>query len=300
MTRCCRRLLAVLPLLLSTAVWAQRPPAGDRPTRAPSLKLVPPRKLPAPAAAPAPGHDANVTRCELCHTTAGWTQARFAHERTGFPLEGAHATTRCADCHSDARFSTPLGQRCSGCHRDPHRGELGQRCEGCHDALSWRSRFGADAHRRTAFPLEGRHAMLPCAECHGESRELRLARPVKGCADCHLDDYQRTTGTALDHGALGFSTECAQCHQPSRFTPARFPDHDRCFPLGGDHARVACRSCHLTLPSPQSAGSCASGTATCTSCHEHSCARSDEEHQDVAGYQCVDRKCFECHRGGGT
>lgn len=282
------------PLLaLAIAGVAAGQVTTDRPS---GLKLVPARPLPAPKS----GHDEGITRCELCHSTAGWDKARFAHERTGFPLLGAHADARCGECHRDNRFQEPLGQQCAGCHRDPHRGELGQKCEGCHDAISWASRFTADAHRRTAFPLDGRHAMIPCAECHGESRELRFTRPVSGCVDCHLDDFQRTGGTPMDHPARGFSTRCVECHQPSRFTPARFPEHDRCFPLGGDHARVTCRECHATFPSAATAGTCASGTATCTTCHEHACSRMAQEHDEVAGYQCVDRKCYECHRGGGS
>lgn len=257
----------------------------------------PPAKL-----TPSPRHPQadGVTRCDLCHSTAGWDQARFAHERTGFPLEGAHQQARCRSCHRKS-LSQKLGQLCSGCHRDPHRGQLGQRCDGCHDANGWRSRFSADAHRRTAFPLEGRHALIPCAECHGEARERSFARPAYGCQSCHADDYARTSaGASLDHVALRLPETCEDCHSAFRFTPAKFPQHDVCFELSaGDHANLRCGSCHGSIPASTHFGSCDSGSARCTTCHEHSCRRTDEKHREVLGYQCTDRKCYECHRLGG-
>jgi hypothetical protein len=44
-------------------------------------------------------HGRGITRCALCHTTESWRGARFAHDRTGFPLRGRHAEVTCQDCH---------------------------------------------------------------------------------------------------------------------------------------------------------------------------------------------------------
>lgn len=242
-------------------------------------------------------HASGETRCGMCHTPAGWSPAAFAHEKTGFPLKGAHQRADCKACHT-AGFDSPLPASCGSCHRDAHRGDFGQRCEGCHDEASWKARFTADAHRRTAFPLVGRHALIPCNECHFEARDRRFSRNAVDCVGCHQQDYDRTALTTLDHAALGFSTTCRDCHNPWRFTgAATFPGHDACFRISsGHHAGMECRSCHTTLAGATLSGLCATNTAACTACHEHSCARTDGEHRDVAGYQCKDRKCYECHR----
>jgi uncharacterized paraquat-inducible protein A len=73
---------------------------------------------------------------------------RFDHYRTGFPLEGRHASIGCESCHSNAVFKgTP--RTCGRCHNNllaegkPFRHvptSLG--CDSCHTPLDWRtSRF---------------------------------------------------------------------------------------------------------------------------------------------------------------
>jgi hypothetical protein len=247
---------------------------------------------PAPAAY-APG----LTRCVACHQPTGWTDVSFFHDRTGFPLRGRHEEAPCRSCHLDG-FERPLPTACGSCHQDPHRGDLGMRCEGCHTPETWRSDFPADAHRRTNFPLVGRHAFLPCVECHPDARDRSFSGPAVPCVDCHLADYQRTRGGAIDHVAMGFSTECRECHDPWSFARGVFAAHDACFQLRGtEHAGIACRDCHrAAVPPGGITGASNTGTAACSSCHEHTCARMDREHDDVPGYQCKDRKCYECHR----
>lgn len=253
---------------------------------------------------PAPkkkGHAPQTTACAACHSTSSWSETRFNHEKTGFPLVGKHASTGCKACHPvDFQRSVPAS--CSGCHLDVHGGELGGRCEGCHDPQGWKSRFPADAHRFTGFPLVGRHAALPCGECHFTEAAGRYARAVSPCVACHQQDYDSTAGTSLDHAQSGFSTLCQQCHQAWTFRGARFPGHDACFVISsGDHAGLSCAQCHSGFPPGLTPGTCSTRTAICTSCHEHECARSDPQHQGVLGYRCQDQRCAECHqqdRGG--
>ncbi|MBL8921998.1 MAG: cytochrome C [Myxococcaceae bacterium] len=254
---------------------------------------------------PQAGH--GETACAACHSTSSWLDVRFNHDRTGFPLTGRHQRTSCKGCHQKD-FKTPLTRGCAGCHRDVHAGDLGVRCEGCHDTSDWRSRFDADAHRRTNFPLLGAHAGLPCVECHVEARERRFTRATVDCLSCHQGDAARTRGTAVDHAALGFDArECRQCHGPLRFSPALLPDHDRCFPInGGAHAGIGCQACHTSLRAASSAGTCRTGTAACTSCHEHQCTpgapstETDRQHANVAGYACQSQRCYGCHQPAGV
>ena len=204
-----------------------------------------------------------------CHGTASWTDVRFNHERTGFPLTGRHARTICKACHV-TDFTVPLPRSCAACHRDVHAGELGARCEGCHDTTDWRSRFDVDAHRRTNFPLFGAHAALPCVECHAEARERRFTRATVDCQACHQNDVLRTQAMdkPVNHVSLGLDQRnCRECHNPLSFSPARFPTHDECFPISaGSHAGVACLNCHTSLIGGVTM-QCRTGTAQCTHCH---------------------------------
>jgi hypothetical protein len=240
---------------------------------------------------------AAATRCAACHEADGWSKVVFDHlKRTGFALEGRHAETTCASCHAGLDFKAKLSTRCSACHEDVHLAEFGVRCEGCHDPRSWQSRFDADAHRNTSFPLLGRHAFIPCEECHLDMRDRSFIRATVQCTTCHTADFQRTASTGIDHVANNFSKTCTDCHGAYAFSPAHFPAHDTCFELsGGPHAGIRCLDCHTTLRSTAATGTCNTNTAVCTNCHTHSQPRTDPEHTGVPGYQYQYRKCYECH-----
>lgn len=242
----------------------------------------------------APVHDGK-TRCALCHTAEGWDRAQFAHERTGFPLKGAHGSTRCDACHG-TDYHASLPKHCSACHRDPHVGEMGQRCEGCHDEKTFRTPYSYEAHRKAMFPLRGAHGAIPCTECHSGARAGRFIGTPASCEGCHLRDYERTRGTDIDHDRLGFGTSCVTCHGAQTFKNGKFAGHDACFLVSaGSHAGIGCRQCHRGLPLSVTPGACNTQTVSCSSCHEHSCNVTDGQHTNVAGYQCRDRKCVECH-----
>ncbi|HEY7726695.1 MAG TPA: cytochrome C [Anaeromyxobacteraceae bacterium] len=244
--------------------------------------------------APARGAHAGETRCDACHSTEAWGGVDFAHERTGFPLVGGHKRATCKQCHP-VSFTRPVSRECTTCHRDTHRGQLGAMCRSCHDEESWKSRFDADAHRRRGFPLSGRHAFIPCQECHGDQLNRGFARPVSTCFDCHERDYLRAGVVAIDHVASGFGTDCKHCHGAFSFRDAFFPAHERCFAVAtGPHAGIRCLGCHSVLGSAVATGTCSTNTANCIKCHD--CARTGPKHTGVAGYQCFDRKCYECHR----
>jgi hypothetical protein len=261
------------------------------PSVAPARTLPPPRGELTQAMPPT-----DQTDCGACHKTNDWRSVTFAHERTGFPLRGFHAKATCSDCHTRG-LDTRITQACSSCHKDPHAGTLGMHCESCHDEESFRSAFSADAHRRSNFPLTGKHAVIPCEQCHGASRERTFSRVAAQCVACHQADYDATATRTIDHAAAGYSLECRTCHGVSRFTPAVFPEHDRCFQFAGTpHAGFACRDCHTSLTGQMATGLCSTGTAACSACHTHDCSITDVQHQKVPGYQCKDRKCYECHR----
>jgi hypothetical protein len=287
------RALPGLALVLGLACWAavasangpwQLPDAGP-------LKLDL-RVLSAPAAPQASGG----TRCEKCHTTAAWDQAAFDHDKTGFPLRGAHVHTDCKSCHIQD-LSTSISTSCAGCHHDVHLGEFGQQCQGCHKEETWTPLFNVNAHRRTNFPLTGRHAFIPCTECHVAMTDRNFALDTVQCIGCHRADFNATQATQVNHVQLGFSQSCGACHTGVRWQGAHFPQHDQCFQIiGGAHASIQCLTCHTSLANAQVNGMCATGTATCSSCHEHLCPKMDPIHTNVPGYQCRDAKCYACHK----
>lgn len=240
-------------------------------------------------------HAGDDTRCAACHTVNSWVEVVFPHERTGFPLKGAHEKTACKACHP-VDFVQKVPDTCAGCHRDVHRGDLGARCVTCHDENSWRTLFTIDAHRQTNFPLSGRHAVIPCESCHTALRDQSFVRPTVDCDGCHDKDYTSTFVTPVNHQTLGFDKQCRNCHDTWRFTGALYPGHDVCFQLSvGPHAGIDCLSCHSGIP-PPSANQCSTHTAQCTNCHDHTQSRTDAQHVGVPGYQYKDFKCYQCHR----
>lgn len=253
--------------------------------------------------------------CEKCHpdhagvdfaliSWPGGSAARFDHTLTGWPLEGTHATTKCADCHT-ARFRTApeaalaparttagwvgLVTSCAGCHRDDdaHRGALGSSCDRCHDSGDWKHAPRFD-HANTRYPLTGQHANVACATCHLSPR-LPLRRDANGaavpvyrpvphasCGDCHEDPHR---------GRL--STRCSDCHSTGSFTDVNRRGFNHAltrYPLRGRHATVACAECHganMTKKDPP--------FATCAACHADPHAG-----QATRAGQPVD--CASCHR----
>jgi hypothetical protein len=304
----------VIPTALATALLlaAQATPAAPRPASAAQGVLrtgVPGPGAPAPAVdlsprPPGASHAGGETRCALCHTAEGWKKVGFSHDKTGFPLTGRHRDVTCTACHPGGDFGKPVPRACAACHRDVHARRLVQRCDRCHDTASFQqASFGPDAHRRTAFPLTGRHASLPCEECHGDRRDRAFSRPVARCVGCHQQDYDRTTADPrlLDHVLAGFPTDCRTCHGTWRFRPGAFPAHEACFAIrAGPHAGIGCRDCHTGGVPPFVAGQAFACSpipasvppADCMHCHGNPAAA----HQGVAGYLPSNPRCYECHR----
>ncbi len=89
--------------------------------------------------------------CKACHDQLTWLAHGQVerHERTRFPLSGAHAGVACARCHAGGlvgRF-VPSDSRCETCHQDelqatsnPPHIPLGwsRRCDKCHLPTRWK------------------------------------------------------------------------------------------------------------------------------------------------------------------
>ena len=221
---------------------AQPTPAQPRPAR-PAPAPAPPAKPTAPdwsgATPPAPGAPATLAMrprrsshggfvddmdCSACHTEAGWGLAAsagksgFDHDRTGFPLRGAHVQATCGRCHTG---TAKPATTCEGCHRDPHAGRHDGTCAECHTAVAWSDTASLEQHRRTRMPLTGRHAVLDCSACHRRQGERAFRDTPTDCYGCHRAEY-RADPNQIHHrtdGSGPFSRECGTCHRTSSWTP---------------------------------------------------------------------------------
>ncbi len=227
--------------------------------------------------------------CASCHTVDGWkiirnaSKERSFHDKTRYPLEGAHLDVECVACHGPfpgqpAKFKNLKFEHCTDCHADAHGGQLAHRgpltpgggepdCSVCHSLETFMPpRFGLLAHGRTRFALEGAHRIVPCDECHVPSpalseqvtpklmTELRLRHRKELLSAALLVFETPTTGCAACHedvhdGQLDRPGSCETCHLSTSFHTTRF-DHqnDSRYPLTGKHAKVACAKCHFSAP----------------------------------------------------
>jgi hypothetical protein len=205
----------------------------------------------------------NGSNCASCHGTAGWTTAKFDHDRmTSFPLRGRHSTLACVECHVRPATQVKLAGACDSCHRkdDPHAGQLGPRCAQCHGESTWLSDVRFD-HDLVRFPLLGKHAQLACNACHANSRFKDA--PVD-CFACHRKD---------DRHQGAFGTGCGRCHAPSQWAVISFDHSTTDFPLTGAHTRASCEGCHK--------GGQNRASTVCGECH-----RRDDVHQGSFGLNC--------------
>lgn len=273
-------------------------------------------------------HGAMGEDCTQCHSSKGWRQVKFDHEKTHFPLHGAHSGLQCSLCHTQQgnqfeKLFGPMGavkNLCSNCHArdDIHQGAFGAQCDKCHDDKDWRN--ATFDHGHASFTLEGRHKSLPCAICHAAGTPVNVGKPRSACIDCHGSDD-------VHHGQLG--EKCDSCHVVSSPWQRTTFDHDfTAFPLTGAHRELACEGCHQNQQFGTLADQCSGChqvpavhktvfTKDCAQCHStrdwrvwqfnHAATSFDLEgaHRQVACLDCHQPKlgnplkpgtsCFACH-----
>ncbi|MBI5646579.1 MAG: hypothetical protein HY962_06575 [Ignavibacteriae bacterium] len=232
--------------------------------------------------------------CTVCHDPVHWKPARFDHNKSGFPLQGAHAATPCAQCHTSGYGKLP--KDCWSCHQNDYRGttfpnhaqgQFSQQCTDCHTLTAWKP--AAFKHDNTNFPLTGAHRQTFCEKCHigGKYSGLPL-----DCQGCHEQNFLQTSKPK--HDQVGFTRQCALCHNTTAWQPVetmpRSIDHNRTrFPLEGAHAAVACDRCHVNKVF--------GGTPTeCFVCHERD-FRGATNPDHAAGM--FEHDCLSCHTMAG-
>jgi hypothetical protein len=226
--------------------------------------------------------------CDACHTEAGFKVAGFTvaqHGKTRYPLEGRHRQVSCEDCHRKNPPGVPVSQlgsagvvmhpsfaRCLDCHSDDHGGQFASRtdrgdCTACHTVAGWKpSTFTTAAHAALRLRLDGRHAEIACAACHGPTRSGLAPLPAAAtlgkagvafhlteldCVACHIDPHR---GRFAAGGAHPVPQGCLGCHTTSGYRPSTIDvaAHARYgFTLEGAHRAVPCVGCHAELKYPE-------------------------------------------------
>ena len=165
------------------------------------------------------GPEGNRPKAEGCLACHRWDAFRPStidvdmHRDFGDPLEGAHRAVACLECHDELTmpatesslllasersrldFTEDHG-RCRDCHESVHGDQFEERpdqgaCETCHEVETFRPATRFDHNVHAAFPLEGQHTRVPCADCHpssldvdGRERVKYKPIPIK-CEACH-------------------------------------------------------------------------------------------------------------------
>jgi Cytochrome c7 and related cytochrome c len=207
--------------------------------------------------------------CGKCHDEVKWTQTRFDHNETKYPLTGAHQSASCVGCHVGAQYKdTPT--ECISCHAidDAHNGRFGRLCGDCHTTKSWKQE-GFDHFKKSGFALRGAHASTACVTCHRQPPGKR--KLPENCAGCHSSE---------DIHAGRFGAKCGDCHKPEKWAKVRFDHAERTkFALRGAHGKASCESCHSGPVET------AQMKSECIDCHA-----SDDVHRTNLGAE-----CGECH-----
>lgn len=263
--------------------------------------------------------------CDACHGQAVWEDPPgFDHAVSRFPLTGAHVRAACEGCHpsmangatvvvaasrptrGDLRFTGIGFRECTSCHEDEHDGAMGPACAACHVTADWH-RVGEEALRdrfdhSAKFRLEGAHADLECAVCHGRparaTDDVRIAYQAgtesraypspasDGCLSCHLDEHDG------EFSELPGGGDCDGCHGQDVWYPARYDvrrhNAESRFRLEGAHLATPCMACHPEHSVDGEPRFRIGGDRSCADCH----APDDPHRGQFAG-----RPCEDCHAG---
>ncbi len=204
--------------------------------------------------------------CEKCHTPKSWiiNDITALHQKTRFPLLGAHRNVNCSECHKSAsKFQfEPLGIECVNCHiadfqktTSPNHvtNKYSTSCLECHNENSNSWHMTLVGHE--SFPLTGGHN-IGCGLCHTTNHYTKID---KECNTCHSKQYLASQVPA--HSTAGISKECATCHSTVTWKPSGFNHTTTGYELKGAHKLlVQCSLCHK--------GNVTSAPQICVGCHQ--------------------------------
>jgi len=161
------------------------------------------------------------TSCEGCHSTDAWRPAaNIDHDRTRFPLTGAHRGLDCSACHQGGFAGTPTD--CVACHREdynrtssPNHAAAGfpTTCDACHSTSGWRP---ASFDHNRYFPIySGAHSGVwsGCDTCHTNPGNFGAF----SCTNCHEHSRSRMDDKHDDVRGYSYDSQaCYRCHPRGR------------------------------------------------------------------------------------
>jgi len=231
--------------------------------------------------------------CLTCHNTFDWANVNYneIHNKSRFPLIGAHNTGNCLSCHSNSNIFNydVLGVNCYDCHKDDYAkannpnhivNNYSTNCYECHriENIAWKSNLT----NHSFFPLIEGHNLTNCFDCHIDSKYTGLD---KDCSSCHYQNFNSTSNP--NHISLGFNpNDCNTCHTVSpNWIPARFDLHNQYYSLEGAHSNLSCSICHkdnynTNLPT------------NCFGCHENDYNQTSNPPHISLNF---DKDCLTCH-----
>lgn len=267
-----RMTLAMLALLLPTALWSQ---GGTAFPHAAHAKLFP---TCTGCHAGVPTGDAArtfpaATQCAACHD--GTVQRRVTWTPPVARLPGLlvfshpiHTTnskvdTPCQTCHGDGRqpatwmnVARPAPDACLTCHKATAHLADDNRCVTCHRTLAAATRLTVE--QITALPKPASHSRADFISTHGP----QAATPAANCATCHArESCQRCHPNASRSVPI---TALATDARVARVVDGKQPS----YPLPADHRRAQFAASHgaLARASIERCAAC-HARASCATCH---------------------------------
>jgi hypothetical protein len=184
--------------------------------------------------------------CSTCHDTVLWSDGKFDHSATGFPLQGPHMlpprttvtgaigpmVNACTDCHIGGNYTTGYPTTdCYGCHQtyytnaqtyDPSvpnhvTANYGTGCIACHTTWVTQAWLGATFNHtffRLPHPTKGVAGV--CSDCHINANNYKQF----SCENCHTYPTAHRPGMSHDNvcspsPACWYNppTRCYDCHK---------------------------------------------------------------------------------------
>ncbi len=148
------------------------------------------------------------TNCATCHNTIDWEDAIFDHALSNFPIEGAHTTVKCEECHINNIYDG-TSQECSACHEEPlyHLGLFEKNCASCHTANAW---IPAEYRELHTFPMNHETSgNNSCQTCHVGNLKTYT------CYECHEHSPSNIASKHREEGISNFEN-CMECHPDGR------------------------------------------------------------------------------------
>ena len=191
----------------------------------------------------------STSMCSTCHDTILWSDGKFDHSTTGFPLQGPHMlpprttvtgaigpmVNACTDCHIGGNYTAGYPTTdCYGCHQSYYTNaqtysatapnhvaaNYPTTCIACHTTYVTTAWLGAVFnHTFFQLPHPPRGTAAVCSDCHVVSTDYSQF----SCIACHTTPGAHgKTGTDQDHtlrgggfvpGYVYSATSCYNCHK---------------------------------------------------------------------------------------